>query len=184
SGTFLIEAAMIACNIPANINRDRFGFQNWKDYDPELFKTIHEASLGRIREFHYSMHGYDKAPSAIRKATENINNANLSEYIVLEQKDFFKSEKKGGGPLHLICNPPYGERLSVDMEAFYKEFGNTLKQHYTNTRAWMLTGNLQALKFVGLRPSRKIKLFNGSIECRLALFEIYAGSKKAKYNPK
>jgi len=184
SGTFLIEAAMIACNIPANINRDHFGFQNWKDYDPDLFKTIHEASLARIREFHYSIQGYDKAPSAIRKATENIDNANLTEYIDLEQKDFFKSEKKAAGPLHLICNPPYGERLSVDMESFYKEFGNTLKRHYTNTRAWMFTGNLPALKFVGLRPSRKIKLFNGSIECRLALFEIYEGSKKAKYNPK
>jgi len=184
SGTFLIEAAMIACNIPANINRDHFGFQNWKDYDPDLFRTIHEASLGRIREFHYKMHGYDKAPSAIRKATENIESANLSEYIALEQKDFFLSEKQTEGPLYLICNPPYGERLSVDMESFYKEFGNTLKRNYTNTRAWMFTGNLQALKYVGLRPSRKIKLFNGSIECRLALFEIYAGSKKAKYNPR
>jgi putative N6-adenine-specific DNA methylase len=184
SGTLLIEAAMIACNIPANINRKHFGFQNWKNYDPVLFKTIHEASLARIREFHYTLKGYDKAPSAIRKATENIQNANLSEYIVLEQKDFFKSEKDIKGPLHLVCNPPYGERLPVDMEYFYKEFGNTLKQNYTNTRAWMFTGNLEALKYVGLRPSRKIKLFNGSIESRLALFEIYEGSKKAKNNPR
>lgn len=184
SGTLLIEAAMIACNIPANINRGNFGFQNWKDYDPELFQIIHDAGLARTREFHHVIQGYDKAPSAIQKATENIKSANLSEYIKVTQKDFFKSEKENSGPLHLICNPPYGERLPVEMESFYKEFGNTLKRQYKNTRAWMFTGNLEALKYVGLRPSRKIKLFNGSIESRLALYEIYEGSKKAKYNQK
>jgi putative N6-adenine-specific DNA methylase len=181
SGTLLIEAAMIACNIPANINRGDFGFQRWKGYDPGLFRTIQEAGLSRVREFHYSISGFDKAPSAVRKATENCKNANLSEYIGITQADFFKTKKEVRGPLYLICNPPYGERLPVEMESFYKEFGNTLKQEYPNTRAWMFTGNLEALKFVGLRPSRKIKLFNGSIESRLALFEIYEGSRKGKY---
>ncbi len=184
SGTLLIEAAMIACNIPANINRENFGFQNWKDYDPDLFKTIHDASLARTREFHYKIQGFDKAPSAVQKASENIKNANLSEYIEVTHQDFFKTEKESAGPLHLICNPPYGERLPVAIESFYKEFGNTLKRHYKNTRAWMFTGNLEALKYVGLRPSRKIKLYNGSIESRLALYEIYEGSEKARYNPK
>jgi putative N6-adenine-specific DNA methylase len=180
SGTLLIEAAMIACNIPANINRDRFGFQTWKDYDRDLYQTIYEACLGRTRDFPYTITGYDKAPSAVKKAEENIRVAKLSDFIQVSKKDFFKSSKQTETPLFLIANPPYGERLPVETEWFYKQWGDTLKQHYTGTKAWLFTGNLEALKYVGLRPSRKIKLFNGSIESRLVRYDIYEGSKKAK----
>lgn len=178
SGTLLVEAAMMACNIPAGINRDGFGFQRWKDFDEALYKTIHAASLKRVRDFRYAILGYDKAPSAIRKAQENIENANLSEFIRLEQQDFFKSTKFNKGPLHLVCNPPYGERLTIDQERFYGQFGDTLKQSYPNTRAWVFMGDPELVKKVGLRSSRKIKLYNGSLESRLALFEMYEGSKK------
>jgi putative N6-adenine-specific DNA methylase len=81
----------------------------------------------------------------------------------------------------MVFNPPYGERLDIDMERFYREIGDTFKQHYPNTKAWFITANLEALKFVGLRPSRKIKLFNGKLETRLLQYEIYEGSKKAKF---
>ncbi len=181
SGTLLIEAAMIACNIPANINRQRFGFQTWKDYDPDLFATIHDACLSKTRDFSHAITGYDKAPSAVRKAIENVNTAQLSDFIQVKKQDFFASAKANESSLFLICNPPYGERLPVELEGFYSKFGDTLKQAYPNTRAWMFTGNLEALKYVGLRPSRKIKFFNGKIESRLVLYEIYKGSKKAKY---
>ncbi|MEJ2162192.1 MAG: THUMP domain-containing protein [Robiginitalea sp.] len=181
SGTLLIEAAMIACNIPANINRGRFGFQTWKDYDPALYATIHEACLSKSRDFHFSIRGFDKAPSAIRKAQENIESAQLSDFVRVEKQDFFASQKESPDALLLVCNPPYGERLPVELEGFYGNFGDTLKKAYPNTRAWVFTGNLEAIKFVGLRPSRKIKLFNGGIESRLVLYEIYKGSKKAKY---
>ncbi|WP_445385259.1 THUMP domain-containing class I SAM-dependent RNA methyltransferase [Robiginitalea sp. IMCC44478] len=181
SGTLLIEGAMIACNIPANINRPSFGFERWKDFDTELYQIIRSAALDKTREFHFSIRGYDKAPSAVRKARENIENANLAEFIRVDQKNFFETEKETKGPLLLVTNPPYGERLPVSLENFYKQIGDCLKQHYKNTRAWLLLGNLEALKKVGLRASRKIKLFNGGIESRLALFEVYEGSKKAKY---
>lgn len=180
SGTLLIEAAMIACNIPPNINRKRFGFQTWKDYDPALFQTIYEAGLGRTRDFPYAITGFDKAPSAVRKAEGNIQNAQLSDFIKVEKKDFFRSTKETQRPLFLIANPPYGERLPVETEEFYKQWGDTLKQQYAGTTAWLFTGNLEGLKAVGLRPSKKIKLFNGSIESRLVRYDIYEGSKKAK----
>ena len=180
SGTLLIEAAMIACNIPANINRERFGFQTWKDYDESLFKTIYDASLARTRDFPHTIRGYDKAPSAVSKAKGNINAARLSDFIQVEKQDFFRTRKETEGPLFLIANPPYGERLPVDTEHFYRQWGDTLKQHYTGTQGWLFTGNLEGLKFVGLRPSRKIKLFNGSIESRLVRYDVYKGSKKAK----
>ena len=181
SGTFLVEAAMIACNIPANINRERFGFQTWKDYDESLFNEILEASLNKTREFHYKIKGYDKAPSAVNKALVNIEQAKLEDYIEIERADFFRSSKQTQGPLHMVFNPPYGERLNVEMERFYKQIGDTLKQGYPNTQAWMITANLDALKHVGLRTSKKIKVFNGRLEARLVQYEIYEGSRKSKY---
>jgi putative N6-adenine-specific DNA methylase len=181
SGTILAEAAMIACNIPANINRKEFAFEKWNDWDNDLFDQIVDSLLKRTREFHYTIKGYDKAPSAVNKAKDNIANANLSEYITIEQKNFFDTQKETSGPLHLLFNPPYGERLDIELERFYREMGDTMKQNYPGTNAWFITGNLEALKFVGLKPSRKIKLFNGSLEARLVKYEMYEGSKKGKY---
>lgn len=181
SGTIVAEAAMIACNIPANINRKEFAFEKWNDWDNDLFDTITDSLLKKTREFHYTIKGFDKAPSAVQKAKDNIRNANLEEYVTIAQQDFFESEKETRGPLHMLFNPPYGERLDIQMERFYREIGDTLKQSYPGTQAWFITANLEALKFVGLKPSRKIKLFNGKLEARLVKYEMYEGSKRAKF---
>ena len=180
SGTFLIEAAMIACNIPASLHRKEFAFEKWADYDVDLFETIFDSSLGKAKEFSHQLYGYDKAPSAVMKAKENVKNAQLSEYITIRQQDFFKSKKENDKPLFMVFNPPYGERLEINPQVFYQQIGDTLKRGYTNTQAWFITSNLEALKSVGLRPSRKIKLFNGKLESRLVNYTIYEGSKKVK----
>lgn len=184
SGTILAEAAMIACNIPANINRREFAFEKWNDWDNDLFDKIVDSLLSKVREFHYTIKGYDKAPSAVLKSKDNIRNANLDEYITVQERNFFDTQKETSGPLHVLFNPPYGERLDIEMERFYREIGDTLKQNYPGTQAWFITANLEALKFVGLKPSRKIKLFNGSLEARLVKYEMYEGSKRTKFqNP-
>lgn len=182
SGTILAEAAMIACNIPANINRKEFAFEKWNDWDNNLFDTIMDSLMKKVREYHYTIKGYDKAPSAVMKAKDNIRNANLDEYVTISQQNFFDTEKETRGPLHMVFNPPYGERLDIEMERFYREIGDTLKQSYPGTNAWFITANLEALKFVGLKPSRKIKLFNGKLEARLVKYEMYEGSKRTKFN--
>ena len=181
SGTFLAEAAMIACNIPANINRKEFAFEKWKDWDNNLFDKITDSLLTKVREFHYTIKGYDKAPSAVSKAKDNIQNANLEEYVTITENNFFDSEKTSEGKLHVVFNPPYDERLDIHMEEFYKNIGDTLKKSYPGTNAWFITGNLEALKFVGLKPSRKIKLFNAGLEARLVKYEMYEGSKRTKF---
>ena len=181
SGTILAEAAMIACHIPANINRKEFAFEKWSDWDPDLFATIETALLNKVREFHYTITGYDKAPSAVLKAKDNIKNANLQDYITIHERNFFNTDKSTKGPLHMLFNPPYGERLDIQMERYYAEIGDTLKKSYPGTNAWFITANLEALKFVGLKPSRKIKLFNGSLEARLVKYEMYEGSKRTKF---
>ncbi len=180
SGTIPIEAAMIACNIPPNLNRKEFGFERWKDWDESLFEKIEESCLKKIREFHFEIKGYDKAPSAVEKAKENVVNANLSEFIKIERTDFFETEKQSERHLHMVFNPPYGERLAVDLPEFYKKIGDTLKQNYPGTEAWFITSDNEAMKNVGLRPSRKVKMFNGGIESRFLKYEIYEGSKKRK----
>lgn len=178
SGTIIIEAALFACNIPVNINRKSFAFEKWKDWDESLFETIKNSQLKKISNPAIQIKGSDKAPSAIEKALQNVENANLSDFISLEEKDFFQVEKETKGPLHLLTNPPYGERLEGDMNMLYQGIGDAFKQSFPNTQAWMISSNMEALKFVGLRPSRKIKLFNGKLESRLLLYPIYEGTKR------
>ena len=177
SGTLLIEAAMHACDIPSQINRKEFAFEKWNDYDQDLFVTIRKAMLNRVKECFVPLVGYDKAPTAVRKAQQNIEAANLSDYISIRRRDFFKTQKEHPDQhLHVLTNPPYGERLAVDALLFYKQMGDTFKQNYPNTDVWMITSNMEGLKSFGLRTSRKIKLFNGKLEGRLVHFPIYAGS--------
>ncbi len=180
SGTFLTEAAMIACNIPANLNRDEFGFETWPDFDEDLYEVIESASLKKIKDFHFKIVGYDIDPISINKAKENVKNANLQEFIEIKEQNFFESKKEHDKYLHLAFNPPYDERLSVkNIEEFYGNIGNTLKHGYPGSQAWMITSNMDALKCVGLRPSQKIKLFNGKLEAKLVKYEMYSGSRKA-----
>ena len=178
SGTIVIEAAMFASNIPANINRKQFAFEKWTDWDADLFEKIQESQLTKIKNPGILIKGSDKAPSAIEKATINVDNANLSEFITLEKKDFFQIDKETSGPLHLLTNPPYGERLDGDVNALYQGIGDAFKQSFPNTQAWLISSNMEALKCVGLRPSRKIKLFNGKLESRLMFYPIYEGTKR------
>ena len=181
SGTILIEAAMIACKIPPNLMRKEFAFERWEDWDVELFEKIEDSLLNKTRDFHHKIIGFDKAPSAVAKAQENVKNAELDDFITVKHEDFFKTQKGGDEKLHMVFNPPYGERLNIDMEELYKSIGDTLKQNYPGTDAWFITSNLEALKHVGLRPSRKIHLFNAKLEARLVKYVMYEGSKKGKY---
>ena len=179
SGTLAIEAAMIACNIPPSLNRATFSFMNWKNFDAELFEVIRNSSLSKVREFRGHIYASDKAPSAVRKAQENIEKAGIEEYISVVRSDFFFADRPSDVPLHVVFNPPYGERLSIDADVFYGKIGDTLKKEYQGCEAWFITANIEALKSVGLRPSRKIKMFNGKLESRLVSYELYEGSRKA-----
>ena len=180
SGTLLIEAAMLATNYPPNIKRSNFSFKNWNDFDLDLFVTITKSVLSKTKPFNNKILGFDKSPSAISKCNQNIINAGLEDVISISKEDFFRSKKHNDDYLYIVFNPPYGERLRIDIELFYKKIGDTLKTNYTNSCTWFITSSIEALKYVGLRPSRKIKLFNGKLESRLAKYEIYSGSKKKK----
>ncbi len=183
SGTILIEAAMIALNIPANINRKEFAFENWEDFDVDLFEKIKDSLLKKVRETDKKIIGFDKAPSAISKAKENIENTGLTDFITVKRQDFFASEKPVEGKTIVLFNPPYGERLKVNVPVFYKRIGDTLKQNYPDTDAWLITSDLdEGIKNIGLKTSRRIPLYNGKLECRLVKYLMYKGSRKFKMN--
>ncbi len=177
SGTLLIEAAMIAMDLPAQIFRKKFAFQNWKNYDAELFQNIKDARINRIREFSGKILGFDLDAQMLHAAHINIEAAEMEDVIEVRKQDFFTS-KKELFPLLMVFNPPYDERIAINDEAFYKKIGDTFKQNYPNTLAWLISSDLEAVKKIGLRPSRKIKLFNGKLECRFMQYEMYEGTKK------
>jgi putative N6-adenine-specific DNA methylase len=180
SGTILIEAAMIACHIPANINRNEFGFEKWDDFDEELFNKIHDSLLKRISSPAFKIMGFDKAPSAVQKAKENIKNANLDDFIGVHHVNFFNSTKEVFGKTTVLFNPPYGERLNIDVEEFYKKIGDTLKHNYPGTTVWFITSDVEALKYVGLRTSKRLPMKNGDLDCKFVRYDMYEGSKKTK----
>jgi len=179
SGTLVAEAAMIACNIPPNINRREFGFEHWPDFDADLFQVIQQACLNRVKEPGCSITGYDNDNKMVRLARENIKMANLEEFVTIENKDFFSTDKQNSGPLTILINPPYDERLALENSlGFYNSIGSTLKHGYPGSEAWVFSANFEALKGIGLKASKKIKLFNGKLESRLLKYELYKGSRK------
>lgn len=181
SGTLLIEAAMMALNIPPQLYRKHFSFMNWANFNLSLYDKIKETRINRISEFNGKIVGYDISQNAINSAMSNIEAADLTEFIEVKNQDFFQSEKDMF-PVLVIFNPPYNERLTIKEEDFYKKIGDTLKKAYKNTLAWFITSDIDAFKKVGLRPSRKIKLFNGKLECRFFQYDIYEGTKKIHKN--
>lgn len=181
SGTFLTEAAMMAANIPPQIHRKKFAFEKWRDFDVNLFEKIKGTRLERIQEFNGKIVGYDIDPTTLGIAEKNIVNANLEDFIEVKYQDFFQSEKDLF-PVLVVFNPPYNQRLESDNEVFYQKIGDTLKHNYPNTFAWFITSDLTAKKYVGLRPSKRVKIFNGKLECDFLRYDIYEGSRKNKEN--
>ena len=180
TGTFLIEAAMIARNIAPNLNRLAFAFEKWKDWDNELFETIEESVKSKEIEFEHKLYGFDISGAMIKKAEKNIEISDLGFDIEIVKKDFLTSIKTDNDKLHVLINPPYDKRISADVNQLYKKIGDTLKNNYLYSDVWIITANLEAIKSIGLKSSKKIKLFNANLESRLLNYKIYPGSKKHK----
>ena len=180
TGTFLIEAAMIARNIAPNLNRLAFAFEKWKDWDNELFETIEESVKSKEIEFEHKLYGFDISSAIIKKAEKNIEISGLGVDIEIVKKDFLTSIKTDNDKLHVLINPPYDKRISADVNQLYKKIGDTLKNNYLYSDVWIITANLEAIKSIGLKSSKKIKLFNANLESRLLHYKIYPGSKKHK----
>ncbi len=179
SGTLGIEAALYANNIPAGIFRKEFGFMKWRNFDTALWDKIHDAAVNRIKEDIPNIISCDIELKPLEMAKRNGAVAKVDDVIQYEHKSFFDlMPTKPHGTI--LLNPPYDERLKMeDTNAFYKQIGDKLKKDFGGWTAWIITSNVEAMKQIGLHPSKKITLFNAALECKLLKFEMYSGSKKA-----
>lgn len=181
SGTILIEAALIANNIPPGYFRDEYGFEHWRKFlpfDEELYNTIFDSAVNKITNHEQKIIGGELSPNVAKKAKENIKLAKVDDIVSIRNCDMKDFEVPSGRGV-VIINPPYGERMDKDnIEELYKMMGDTFKRKFSGYDCWILSSNMEAFKHVGLRPSRKITLFNGQLECRFMKYEMYAGTKK------
>lgn len=174
SGTFLIEAALIGANIAPGVYRDHYAFQQWPDYDADLFDKVYNDDSAE-REFTHKIYGSDIEGKAIAIARANVKNAGLNKYIELERRDFNEIELVPEGGT-LISNPPYGERLNVeDIEALYREMGFKFKHTFKGYNIWLICNNEELYHKVGLKPSVRYKLNNGGLDCELLQYVIFDG---------
>ena len=168
---------MIAKNQAPNIKREKFGFMNWKDFEINIFKNIKREIIEKEQKYSEKIEGCDYHFGSISASRKNTSVANLSENIQLKRFNFFKQNKLHE-KRHIIFNPPYGERLEILDKNFYEKMGSILKKYYINSTIWIITSDYENIKSIGLKPSKKIQLFNGSLECKLLKYDLYSGSKK------
>ena len=185
SGTMLIEAAMMANNIPAQYYRgNKFGFMRWKEFNLGEWKSVKNEEDRKIGAFDFEgeIWGNDIDEQVIQQCEKNLEYTKLHHDVMLHIGDFAEQDPPEGRTL-IVTNPPYGERIKVeDLNAMYTQLGDTFKQRYgKDCDVWLITSDFEAMKHIGLHPSKKIPVQNGSLDCRFLHFELYDGSKKAKY---
>ena len=177
SGTLLIEAALIAHNMAPGLFRKEYAFEKWPDFDADLFDKIYNDD-SQEREFHHHIYGYDIDIKAVNTARLNAKAAGLTSDITVEEqdfKDFVKPREKS----IIVCNPPYGERISTpDLLGTYKMIGERLKHQFTGNDAWILSYREECFEQIGLKPSIKIPLYNGSLECEFRKYQMFDGKIK------
>jgi len=176
SGTFLIEAALIALNIPPGIFRKKFAFENWKDFDKELFDEIYNDDSIE-NDFNGKIYGYDISTKAIETTLNNVKSAGLNRYIDVKKCSIADFKPETHKAL-IITNPPYGERLwDNNISALYNQIGQTLKHQCNGMTAWIISSSIDYLKKIGLKPSKKIDLLNGDLKCQFWKFDIFSGKR-------
>lgn len=177
SGTFAIEAAMMARGMAPGRGR-KFGFEKWADFDAGLWERVKARAEAEIHPATARVWASDIARKALADTTENARRAGVRGDITVEGRDFFESAAPEAGAL-VVMNPPYDERMRLEAtDEFYAEIGDQLKHNYTGSEAWIISSNIGALKHLGLHATSKTRLYNGPLECRLASFDVYEGTRR------
>ena len=177
SGTIPIEAALIARNISPGVFRKEFAFEKWPDFDSELFDEIYHDD-SQEREFTHHIYGYDADMKAVNTARLNVKAAGLSKDITIDQQDF-KNFQQPAEKSIIVMNPPYGERISTDnLLGTYHMIGERFKNAFKGNEAWVLSYREECFRAIGLKPSIKIPLYNGSLECEFRKYVMFDGNMK------
>ena len=180
SGTLLIEAALIAQNIAPGIFRKGFAFEKWPDFDKDLFEEVYNDD-SQEREFTHHIYGSDASFYAVQAALKNVKASGQQRFIEVKQIRLQEIKRENQTPALVITNPPYGERLAQDKDVMrlYGDIGTAFKHQFAGSTAWIISSNEDALKCIGLKPSQRIKVMNGELECLFNKYELFAGERKA-----
>ncbi|MFV0483029.1 MAG: class I SAM-dependent RNA methyltransferase [Bacteroidales bacterium] len=177
SGTFSIEAALMAKGIPPGVFRDKFAFENWTNFDPDLFMDISEEY--EEKDMECKIYASDFSPQAIKIASANMKSAFVFNDVKLENIDFAEYRAVDSKGAVVMLNPPYGERLKVGaLNAIYELIGRTIKHKFVGARVFIISSNKDAAKHIGLKPTKKTTLFNGPLECIFNQYDIFGGKHK------
>lgn len=178
SGTFSIEAGLMANNIAPGSLRRHFSFENWNDFDAGLLETVRQEANDQRVNSRITIMASDMNAKIIDIARKNIMEAGLMGQIKLQRQEFFNFHPPAGGGWVLL-NPPYGERLKKEnLPEFYRSIGDTLKKNYPGYKAGIITSDIPAMKSIGLKPVLKATVFNGALECKFMVYELFQGKHK------
>lgn len=177
SGTLLIEAALLAYNIPSNIERRHYAFKNLKGFDVEAWDEIYNAVSMRPTKLPFTISGSDMSDEMVLKARRNLRTFPFGRFIEVKASGFEEMKRTADNGV-LVTNPPYGERMGDEVEDMYEQLGDWFKSEMKGWNCWIISSNEDALKRVGLKPDRKVKLFNGDLECSLRKYTIFEGFRK------
>jgi putative N6-adenine-specific DNA methylase len=175
SGTLPLEAAMQALNIAPGVFREQFGFERWLDFDRALFdQLLKDAEAGEKKDVNVTIIGSDRSFEVIQQAKSNAQKSGVERYIQFAQLELAEVEAPADSGI-LLCNPPYGERLGrdEDLGAFYKLLGDILKNRFKGWTAYVLSGNKELAKSIGLRSAQRFPVYNGTLACQLMKYEMY-----------
>lgn len=177
SGTLLMEAALLAYGIPSNYERSHYAFKNLKGFNAEEWNKIYDAVKIPIKKLGFNISGSDINPDMVMKTRRNLRGFPFGRFVEVSNKSF-EEVKKTADSGTLITNPPYGERMGDDVETLYENVGDWFKFNMSGWNCWLISSNMDALKKISLKPTRKIKLFNGDLECSYRKYAIFDGSRK------
>lgn len=180
AGTIAIEAALLAADIPSMIERTHYAFKNFKSYDEEAWERVRKEGNQKPIDLGFEILAYDIDGEMIQKAKRNSKVAPIGNMIKFERQDALTLEAPTTSGT-LICNPPYEERMGENVEELYEGLGNTFKHQFTGFNCWVISSNMDAFKHIGLRPDKRIKVFNGNLECSFRQFQIFEGTKREQY---
>lgn len=176
SGTIAIEAAMMAADIPATIERRHYAFKNLKNFNEDTFEAIFEKINKRVTSLPCNIYASDISAEMVTKTRRNLRALPVGRFVKTEVCSFNEVKNKGEKGM-IITNPPYGERMGENVEELYQEIGTWLKHEMTGYTCWLISSNNEALKQIGLKPDNKIRLFNGKLECSFRSFSVFEGKR-------
>ncbi len=179
AGTLLIEAALLASGIPSNMERQHYAFKNFVIFDASVWDEIYNASIKRVAQLPCRIIGSDVSEEMILKTRRNLRGLPVGRFVETAVQDFSQVKHPGTNGV-MLTNPPYGERLDAVAEELYASIGNWMKHELTGFDCWIISSSEVGFKSLGLRPDKKMKLYNGELECSFRKFSVYDGSKKLK----